>query len=213
MYISDKGNNRIRKIIASTGVIYTIAGTGSYGYDGDGGQATAANIANPAGINLDSAGNIYFSDDGGYHVVRKITVSSGVITTVAGTGSQGYNGENIQATSATFNYPYNVVLDSSDNLYITDRFNHRVRKVDASTGLITTIIGDGTTSSTGDGSAMTSAKTFGPCYSRFDSSGNYFVTEYEGNRIRKVTRYHFSLNILIYFKMQTVLTTMYTLLV
>ena len=122
------------------------------------------------------------------HRVRKVTVSTGVISTVAGTGSTsgGYNGDNIQATAATLNYPHDVVLDSYGNLYIADVGNNRIRKVTISTGLITTIVGTGTSSSTGDGSAATSATINGPCHSRFDSAGNYYITECFGNRVRKV---------------------------
>ena len=188
MYISDTGNNRVRKITASTSVITTIAGTGTAGYSGDNGQATAANIQTPCGINLDSSLNVYFGDFSAYNVIRKVTVSTGVISTVAGTGSTsgGYNGDNIQATVATLNSPHDVVLDSYNNLYISDRYNHRVRKVDVLTGVITTVVGTGTASSTGDGSAATSATINGPCYSRFDTSGNYYISECEGNRVRKV---------------------------
>ncbi len=194
VYISDFINNRVRKITASTSIITTTAGTGTAGYSGDNGQATSANIKYPGGINLDSAGNVYFGDRGAYNVVRKITVSTGIISTVAGTGSTatGYNGDNIQATSATLYDPHDVVLDSYGNLYICDRGDNRIRKVDMSTGVITTIVGTGTASSTGDGSAATSATTSGPCYSRFDSAGNYYISECgainvdDGSRIRKV---------------------------
>ncbi len=172
----------------STDLLSTIAGIGLAGYSGDGGQATSALIQHPCGINLDSAGNVYFGDFTAYNVIRKITVSTGVISTVAGTGSAtgGYNGDNIQATAATLYNPHDVVLDSFGNLYITDRFNHRVRKVDVSTGVITTIVGSGAATSTGDGSAATAATVNGPNYSRFDSAGNYYITECEGHRVRKV---------------------------
>ncbi len=186
VYIGDYGNHRIRKITASTSVISTIAGTGSSGYSGDNGQATAANIKYPCGINLDNSANVYFGDQSEYNVIRKITISTGIISTVAGTGSAGYNGDNIQATAAALNYPYDVVLDSDNNLYISDRGNYRIRKVDVSTGVITTVVGTGTASSTGDGSAATLATINGPCVSRFDSSGNYYISECEGNRLRKV---------------------------
>ncbi len=185
MYISDTYNHRVRKITALTSVITTIAGTGVAGYSGSNGQATAANIQYPEGINLDNSLNVYFGENG-YNVVRKVTVSTGIISTIAGTGSAGYNGDNIQATAATLNNPHDVVLDSYNNLYISDRSNYRIRKVDASTGVITTIVGTGTASSTGDGSSATSATIKGPCFSRFDSSGNYYITECEGNRVRKV---------------------------
>ncbi len=188
MYISDFSNHRIRKVAFSTGVITTIAGTGTAGYMGDGGQATSADIKYPGGINLDSSGNVYFGDYAGNNVIRKVTVSTGIISTVAGTGSftGGYNGDNIQATSATLNTPYDVVLDSDGNLYITDRFNNRVRKVTISTGLITTIVGTGTASSTGDGSSFTSATIYEPCFSRFDSAGSLYISECVGNKVRKV---------------------------
>jgi len=188
VYISDQYNHRIRKITASTGLISTIAGNGVAGFGGDNGQATAANIAYPVGINVDSTGNVYFGDFEAYNVIRKVTVSTGVISTVAGTGSTSgaYNGDNIQATAATLYTPHDVVLDSYNNLYISDRGNNRVRKVDVSTGVITTVVGTGTASSTGDGSAATSATLKGPCYSRFDSSGNYYISECEGHRVRKV---------------------------
>ncbi len=194
VYIGDYCNHRIRKITVSTSIITTFAGTGSYGYSGDNGQATAANIAYPAGVNFDSAGNVYFGDQSGFNVIRKVTVSTGVISTVAGTGSTsgGYSGDNIQATATTLNNPIDVVLDSYNNLYISDRNNYRIRKVDVSTGVITTVVGTGTSSSTGDGGAATSATIKGACASRFDSSGNYYITECgalfvdDGNRIRKV---------------------------
>ncbi len=122
VYIGDSGNYRVRKITASTGVITTLAGTGTAGYGGDGGQATAADIYNPWGVDLDSSLNVYFSDFGGYNVIRKVTVSTGIISTVAGTGtSGGYNGDNIQATAAMLNGPVDVVFDSYGNLYITDQ--------------------------------------------------------------------------------------------
>ena len=129
---------------------------------------------------------MYVADLGAYNVVRKITVSTGIISTVAGSGSGGYNGDNIQATAATLYTPYDVALDGSGNMYISDSSNNRIRKVDVSTGIITTVVGTGTASSTGDGSAATSATINGPSFSRFDSSGNYYISDSGGNRIRKV---------------------------
>lgn len=114
-------------------------------------------------------------------------MSTGIISTVAGTGNGGYNGDNIQATAATLCYPHDVVLDSSGNLFIADCCNNRIRKVDVSTGIITTVVGTGDSSSTGDGSDATSASIYGPSFSRFDSAGNYYISERDGYRIRKVT--------------------------
>ncbi len=189
VYIGDVVSHRIRKITISTTIITTIAGIGVSAYSGDGGQATAAAIQYPHGVNLDSAGNVYFGDyHNGYNVIRKITVSTGIISTIAGTGNStgGYNGDNIQATAAMLNSPHDVVLDSYDNLYICDRKNYRIRKVDAATGVITTVVGTGTASSTGDGAAATSASIMQTCYSRFDSAGNYYISECGSSRIRKV---------------------------
>ncbi len=188
MYIGDCYNHRIRKITASTSVITTIAGSSTAGYSGDGGAATAAAIMYPGGINLDGSLNVYFGDRGAYNVIRKVTISTGVISTVAGVASTSgsYNGDNILATAATLDGPLDVVLDSAGNLYICDRGNYRVRKVDVSTGVITTFVGTGTASSTGDGGAATSATIKGACFSRIDSSGTLYITECDGNRIRKV---------------------------
>ncbi len=188
MYIGDFYNHRVRKVTASTGMITTIAGTGIDGYSGDNGQATAARIEGPYGVNLDSDLNVYFGDFQAYNVIRKVTVATGIITTIAGIGSTsgGYNGDNIQATAAMLNNPSDVVFDSYGNVYICDRFNNRIRKVDVSTGVITTVIGNGTASSTGDGSAATAATVNGPIFSRFDSVGNYYIAETNGNRVRKV---------------------------
>ena len=187
MYIGDHYNHRIRKVTASSGVISTIAGTGQQGYNGDGGQATAAMIEFPVGINIDSAANVYFGTLYGSNVVRKVDVSTGIITTVAGSGDIGYNGDNIQATAASLSSPHDVVLDSDGNLYISDFSSNRVRKVDMSTGIITTVVGTGEASSTGDGSDASLATVNAPCFSRFDSGGNFYISECDGNRVRIIT--------------------------
>jgi len=188
VYISDTYNHLVRKLTVLSGVLTSIAGTGVAGYSGDGTQATAAMIKYPDGINLDSNGNVYFGDRFGYNVIRKLTVSTGIISTVAGVAgtSGGYNGDNIQATSAQLNSPHDVVVDSNGNLYISDCYNNRIRKVDVSTGVVSTVVGSGTASSTGDGSAATSATINCPVFSRFDSAGNLYITEWDGAFVRKV---------------------------
>ena len=135
VYIADSSNHRVRKIDALTGIITTIAGSGAAGYAGYGGPATSALIQFPFGVNLDKNEDVYFSDGSGYfNVIRKVTVSTGIISTVAGGGSTSggvFSGDKGPATAATLYNPHDVVIDSYFNLYITDRNNNRVRKVDA----------------------------------------------------------------------------------
>ncbi len=156
MYIGDSGNQRVRKVTVSTGIITTIAGTGSSSYSGDNGQATSASVYQPWGVAVGTSGNVYISENGS-HRIRKVTVSTGIITTIAGTGSPGYSGDNGQATSAALYYPEGIALDTSGNVYIADIFNQRVRKVTIYTGIITTIAGTGTSSYSGDNGQATSA--------------------------------------------------------
>ena len=113
-----------------------------------------------------------------------------IITTIAGTGSGSYSGDGGQATSASLSYPHGVTLDSYGNIYVSDRYNHRIRKVTVSTGSITTIVGTGTASSSGDGSAATSAAINAPIYCELDIANNLYISEFNdngsGNRVRKV---------------------------
>ncbi len=186
IYIADSGNNRIRKVTASTGIITTVAGNGTSGYSGDGGQATSAMLSGPEGLALDSAGNIYIADTGNNRI-RKVTASTGIITTVAGNGASGYSGDGGQATSASLYYPYSVAFDAAGNLYIADEQNHRIRKVTASTGVITTVAGNGTAGYSGDGGQATSAELNFRWGLALDSAGNLYIADCMNNRIRKVT--------------------------
>jgi len=127
VYISDRSNKKIRKITAS-GIISTIAGTGTSGATGDGGSATSATLNFPTGVAVDLSGNVYISDTNN-NKIRKITASTGFITTIAGTGATGSAGDGGSATSATLNFPRGVALDSSGNVYISDSANHKIRKL------------------------------------------------------------------------------------
>jgi uncharacterized protein (TIGR03437 family) len=181
-YIWD-GAAAIRKV-SSAGTITTYAGNGRAGYSGDGGAATSAMIfANGTvhGLAVDNSGNVYFSD-GQNQRVRKVS-ASGIVTTVAGNGTAGFSGDGGEATSAMVNYPNGLAVDSFGNLYIADRFNERVRKVDT-TGKISTVAGDGNSGFGGDGGQATAA-TIGDCIGvAVDGSGNLYIS---GNfRIRKV---------------------------
>ena len=185
LYITDYNGCRIRKVLARTGIITTIAGTGTVGYSGDGGAATSAALHSPGGVALDSAGNLYITDQRNNRI-RKVDASTGIITTVAGNGTQGYAGDGGPATSAELSYPGTLAIDSADNLYFSDQFNNRIRKVDAATGVITTLAGTGPSAYSGDGGAATGAKLAGPLGIALDSAGNLYIADYGNNRIRKV---------------------------
>lgn len=125
--------------------------------------------------------------DGTGHRIRLITVSTGIITTIVGTGTAGYSGDGGAATSAKLNYPFGIFLDSSGNMYIGDMSNHRIRKVTISTGVITTIAGNGASSYTSDGGSATSVALYNPKTVAIDSSGIMYIADMSNNRIRKVT--------------------------
>ncbi len=186
MYISDNGNNRIRIVTASSGIINTIAGDGATGGLGDGGLATAAQLNNPYGLSVDASGNLYIVDLGN-NKVRMVTVATGIITTVAGTGTSGYSGDGIMATASNLNAPSGITLDGSGNMYIGDENSNRVRMVNASTGIISTIAGTGVYGYSGDGGPATAAKLQGPAGLKLDGSGNLIVADFRNNVVRKIT--------------------------
>ncbi len=173
MYFADFNNHRIRKVTVSTGIITTIAGSiTSSGSNGDNSPATSATFTNPVGLALDTAGNVYICDYNN-HRVRKVTVSTGTITTIAGSSpSGGYSGDGGNATAAALQYPYGVVVDITSNVYIADTSNHRVRKVTVSTGIITTYAGTGSTTFSGDNGQATAAGLYYPSGVQLDSAGN-----------------------------------------
>ncbi len=184
LYIADTQNNRIRKVTASTGVITTVAGNGTAGYSGDGGPATSAELSYPLGVAVDPSGNLYIADCHNVRI-RKVT-PSGTITTVAGGGNSGL-GDSGPATSAELSAPDTVAVDSSGNLYIADLYTSRIRKVTASTGIITTVAGNGQQGYSGDGGPATSAELFQPFGVAVDASGNLYIADFYTNRVRMVT--------------------------
>jgi uncharacterized protein (TIGR03437 family) len=180
LYIVDTNNNRIRKV--SNGTITTVAGNGVSGFSGDGGLATSASLSSPTGAAIDLAGNLYIAD--GSNRIRKIS-PGGTIMTVAGNGNLGFSGDGGIATSASLGAPTGVAVDSAGNLYIADNFNERIRKV--SNGVITTVAGSGVPGYSGDGGPATSASLNLPYGVTVDSADNFFITESNNSRIRRVS--------------------------
>jgi trimeric autotransporter adhesin len=195
IYLTDFFNNRIRFVAMSTGIISTYAGTGTAGYGGDGGLATAATLYNPSYVALKSNGDLYITSYGVIRIVAKttgiistVTTSScpiglafdsndnlyytdncsnqitkiatdGTSTIIGGTGEYGtFSGDGESAAAASFNFPNGIAIDGFNNIFIADMLNHRVRKIDATTGIVTTIAGTGTTGYSGDGGLATSAQ-------------------------------------------------------
>ncbi|HEV3511650.1 MAG TPA: hypothetical protein VGS05_08080 [Candidatus Sulfotelmatobacter sp.] len=181
-YVTDEGGQRIRKI-TSAGVISTYAGTGIAGFSGDGGPATSAQINSPLSITRDAAGDLVFADALNNRV-RKIT-TAGIISTIAGNGTAGYSGDGGPATSASLKTPWGVAYDAAGNLYISDRGNEVIRKVDT-TGTITTFAGNGTAAFCGDGGPATSACLNAPRGLATDGSGNLYIADGLNRRVRKV---------------------------
>ena len=182
IYVSDNLNNRIRKIDA-TGVITTIAGTGTAGYNGDGIPATLAQLNVPHGIALDDSGNIYVADL--YNIrVRKIN-SAGIISTIAGNGLSAYTGDGGDATAAQINSPYGICTDHSGNVYFADCNNSCIRMI-STAGIINTVAGSGTGGLSGDGGVATNAQLSQPTDVTVDDAGNMYIADFGNNCVRKV---------------------------
>jgi hypothetical protein len=171
---------------ANSQIITTIAGTGTGAFSGDGGPSTSAQLFIPYGVASDAAGNLYIAD-GFNQRIRKINAATGIISTIAGTGTAGYSGDGIAATSAKLNYPNAVCVDGSGNIYVSDVNNSRIRKINASTGLISTIAGIGSSGFSGDGGPATSAAVANTWAVAVDASGNVYVADNGNSRIRKIT--------------------------
>ena len=208
IYIGNYFGQCIRKVTAATGIITTIAGNttagacnGTSGHTGDGGQATSAKLSFPEKVAVDSSGNIYIADYFN-NCIRKVTAATGIMSTVAGhttagacDDTSGHTGDTGAATSAKLNSPSGVTLDSFGNIYITDSGNNCIRKVMASTNIITTVAGNTTAGAcnasagaySGDGGQATSATLNGPGSVAVDSSGDIYIADGGNNRIRKVT--------------------------
>jgi len=186
IYIADTANHVIRMVTFSTGIINVLAGTQTAGYSGDGGAATSAELNFPRGLAVDSLGDVFVADTGN-NVIREVSASTSVITTIAGTGSPGYSGDGLQATQATLSGPQGLTLDSAGSLYIADTGNNVIRKLNLASGIITTVAGTGTLGSGGDGGPATAARLFTPQDVAVDASGNLYIADTGNSSIRKVS--------------------------
>ncbi len=185
VYISDNDNNCIRKVNISDGRILTIAGTFEKGYSGDGDYAIKAKLNRPMGICLDKQGNIVFADAGN-HRIRKISISTGKITSIAGTGQSGYNGDNIEALNANIYSPFGICFDKDGNLYIADTGNKRIRKVNFLTNIVNTIAGGNNANTYSDSANAENTIISAPSGVCVDNIGNVYFAEYGINIIRKI---------------------------
>ncbi len=185
LYICDTANHRIRRL-ARDGKITTFAGTGEKGYSGDGGPATAAKLSDPYEVRFDRAGHVYWVEKSS-HSVRKVDPKTGTITTVAGTGRPGFSGDGGPATRAQLSDPHSISFDRAGNLYIADVRNHRVRKVDPKSGVITTLVGNGKREPTPDGANLSGeTPVSGPRALDCDRDGNLWLALREGNAVHKL---------------------------
>jgi sugar lactone lactonase YvrE len=188
LFIADVDNSVIREL-GTDGIITTVAGNGTQGSSGDGGPATKAELLSPAGVAVDAFGNLFIADRASQRI-RKVT-TDGIITTVAGNGTQGYSGDGGPATKAELLSPAGVAVDAFGNLFIADTWNQRIRKV-GTNGIITTVAGDGYTNLSwlggysGDGGRATNAELNVPSGVAVDGSGNLFIADSSNSRVRKV---------------------------
>ena len=197
LFIAASGNSLIRQVNIGTGIITTPAGGGT---GGDGGLAAAAQLTFPCDIKADSAGNLYLSETcvvasggggGGTGTastsrIRRVDAVTGIITTIAGTSSSGFAGDGGLAISALLNTPGGLALDGNGNIYVADFGNNRVRRIDAASGVITTVAGNGTAAFSGDGGPATAAGLSGPTFVAVDAIGNLYISDAANQRIRRV---------------------------
>ena len=184
IYFCDTMNHVIRRIDRS-GVISTIAGSGKKGYSGDRGPAIKAELNEPYEVRFDREGNLFFIERMN-HVVRRVNRRTQIITTIAGTGKPGFSGDGGKAIQAEMNQPHSIQFDSKGDLFICDILNHRIRKVDRKSGVITTFAGTGEKKLTPDGARIAETPLNGPRAIDFDRRGNLWLALREGNAVYKL---------------------------
>jgi DNA-binding beta-propeller fold protein YncE len=167
-------------------IITTAVGTGKAGYSGDGGPAKRALLNGPFDVGFDGDGNLYFSDTFN-HCIRRVDARSDVVTTLAGCGERGYSGDGGPAASARFNEPYGIAVDKSGNIYVADRHNHCVRRIDAASGVVTTFAGNGSAGFSGDGGDASRAGMVEPNGIALDPGQmRLFIADVADHRVRVV---------------------------
>ena len=183
LYFCDTDNHVIRRV-AADGTISTVAGNGTRGYSGDGGPALKAQLNEPYEVRFDKNGTLFFVERLN-HIVRRVA-ADGTISTVAGSGTLGFSGDNGAAIKAQMNQPHSIAFGPDGALYICDVLNHRIRKVDLQTGLISTFAGTGQKASTPDGAPFATSPLFGPRALDCDAQGNLWLALREGNAVYKL---------------------------
>lgn len=190
LYIADSGNNVIRKL--ESGKISTVAGNNNAGFSGDGNAAFQAKLNYPTGVAVDSVGNLYIADSANHRLRKVVNLNdtnpyNDIISTIAGDGTQGFNGDGNILTQ--LNQPYDVIVDGNGDLYFTDMSNHRIRKIKAD-NIIITIAGNGNAGYSGDGGNAKAAKLNTPKGIALDSAGNIYFADFANYRIRKISVNH-----------------------
>jgi streptogramin lyase len=193
LYICETTTHVIRRIDPKSGVITTVAGTGEKGYSGDGGPALEAKLNEPYEVRFDADGNIYFVEMIN-HIVRKVDAKTQQISTIAGNGKKGFSGDGGPAIKATMNRPHSIALDFDNNLYICDIGNHRIRKVDLKTGVISTFSGTGEKKNTPDGAPVAGTPLKGPRALDFDGDHSLYLALREGNAVYRIDLESMTLN-------------------
>jgi streptogramin lyase len=186
LFIAERGTNRVRRVLAESGIVMTAAGSGGPGYAGDNGPASSARFRNPEDVALAPNGDLYVADTGN-HVVRRIARATGIVTTVVGTGTPGDGGDGGPATAAQLRAPRALAFGPAGDLYIADTGNHRVRRVERETGVVTTVAGSGTPGFSGDGGASSQARLQSPSGLSVSPSGTYYIADHVNGRVRRVT--------------------------
>ncbi|MEY3173633.1 MAG: Serine/threonine-protein kinase PknD [Planctomycetota bacterium] len=185
LYVCEVGSHVIRRIDLSTGQSQVVAGSGRKGYRGDGGPAVSADLNEPYEVRFDADGNLLFVEMQN-HVVRRVDAKTSVISTVAGTGKPGFSGDGGPATTAELRQPHSIALDQAGDLYICDIGNHRIRRVDSRTGVISTFAGTGDRGPTPDGAALDGTPLNGPRALDFDGRNSLFLALREGNALFRI---------------------------